>query len=266
GKRSLFGGRSSDDEDEEREAADNAARSRSLFENTALAYHEVNREGLIRRVNSRECAVRGVAQNVLIGRPCWELVPPDERAQFKAELHRKLSGEMALAPFRRKYKRPDGAWLTLEVYETLIRDRTGVIDGLLTASLDITERQKNEEDAFRATTELKALFQAFPDLFLRVDSSDFVRDVRAPQQQDAFPLAQSFLGRRFGEAPPADAVDPARQALAKARKTGQMVVLEYGAKASRGEEVFEARLLPLRLNEIIIIVRNITERKQAERQ
>ncbi len=47
--------------------------------------------------------------------------------------------------------------------------KTGVVVGMRVAFIDVTDRKHIEDAAYQNATELRALFQAFPDLFLRVD-------------------------------------------------------------------------------------------------
>ena len=62
------------------------------------------------------------------------------------------------------------------------------------ASIDITERKNSEDAAYQNATELRALFQAFPDLFLRLDKSENVLDAKGGQRPDAFLSADKFSG------------------------------------------------------------------------
>ena len=60
-------------------------RFRLLFDDAPVAYHEIDREGRITRVNRAECAMLGYERSELIGKPVWDLVPPGERDQSRAD-------------------------------------------------------------------------------------------------------------------------------------------------------------------------------------
>src|SRR3979409_1602628 len=47
-----------------------------LFDETAIAYHDIDRNGIIQRVNRAECDLLGYGPEQLVGRPVWELVAP----------------------------------------------------------------------------------------------------------------------------------------------------------------------------------------------
>lgn len=49
-------------------------RFRSLFEDAPIAYHEIDSEGVIQRVNQTECRLLGYQAPELVGRHIWEFL------------------------------------------------------------------------------------------------------------------------------------------------------------------------------------------------
>jgi len=143
--------------------------ARSLFETAPIGLMEIDREGIVRRVNRLECKLRGLEESALLGVHCAELVPEVERARYREQIQRKLDGQTALVTYQREYQHEGVRKIAVEVHEQLFRGRNGLIAGLRMASIDITERKKSAQAAYQNATELRALFQAFPDLFLRLD-------------------------------------------------------------------------------------------------
>lgn len=187
------------------------ASHRDLFESAPIGYVEVDRKGIIQRVNRRQCKLLGLDQlgsdqQALIGKPCTELVPPPERERFADQLNRKLAGETALAAHLRDFVRPNGSTVTVEVHEHLIEDASGHVRGMRLAALDVSDRKHSEEQAYHAASALQALFQAFPDLFLRVDREGNVLDAKGGQSSDPFLACAHFSGRKLGEILPAEAM------------------------------------------------------------
>ena len=83
-------------------------RFRTLFDEAPVAYHELDGEGIIRRVNRAECELLGYAAEDLIGRHVTDFIWPDERAASRDAVQRKLAHEMPIVPFERSYMRRDG--------------------------------------------------------------------------------------------------------------------------------------------------------------
>jgi PAS domain S-box-containing protein len=130
-------------------------RFRALFEEAPVAYHEIDTQGIIRRVNRAECELLQRKPEELIGQPVWEFLVPEQRERSKAEVLRKTSGEKELVPFVRQYRRIDGSPLSVEIHENVIRDRDGAIVGIRSALLDITERLAAEEHVRQINVELE---------------------------------------------------------------------------------------------------------------
>src|SRR5262249_28785909 len=124
----------------------NEERYRRLFEEAPVAYHEIDGNGVIRRVNAARLALLGLKPGQLLGKPAWELAAPEEREASKQAFHTKIGGEQPLASVEREYVRSDGTRLTLELHENLIRDADGRIMGLRSALLDVTERKQAERE------------------------------------------------------------------------------------------------------------------------
>jgi signal transduction histidine kinase/ActR/RegA family two-component response regulator len=134
------------------------------------------------------------------------------------------------------------------------------------ASIDITERKNTEEAAYQNATELRALFQAFPDLFLRLDKSENVLDAKGGQRSDAFLSAGQFPGKNLQDLLPAGVVAQVRAAQERVRNSNAMEMVEFAIEDRLGLQTYEMRLLPLNWDEWIAVVRNITARKAGEQR
>ena len=128
----------------ERKFRETEAQFRDLFDNAPVAYHELDRDGVIRRVNGAECALLGYVAGDMLGRPIWEFVAEADRDASREATRRKLSGKQTLEPVQRRYVRRDGGELWLDIRDTLLRSETGEIAGIQSVLLDITERKRTE--------------------------------------------------------------------------------------------------------------------------
>ena len=132
-------------------------RFRDLFEEAPVAYHEIDTQGIVHRVNRAECHLLGFEESQMLGRPIWEFVIPEEREKSKEAIRRKVAELQPLVPLQREYIRRDGARLVLEIHENLIRDKGGEVVGVRSALLDITERKHAEQELGRRTGEITLL-------------------------------------------------------------------------------------------------------------
>jgi two-component system, sensor histidine kinase and response regulator len=143
----------------ERAMRESQERFRQLFDDAPVAYHEIDGQGIIRRVNRAECQLLGYEPEELIGKWAWEVVAPGQRELSRKRVAEKLSGNERLVPFERPYTRRDGTNLLLEVHEKPILDENGKTVGIRTAMLNVTEKKQAEErlKAFSAELQLKNL-------------------------------------------------------------------------------------------------------------
>jgi PAS domain S-box-containing protein len=134
-----------------------------LFEKAPVAYHEIDRNGTILRVNEAECRLLGYGANEMVGRPAWEFVAPDQQSTSREAIRRKVAEIQPLVPYAREFARRDGTRLFLEFHENLVRDRDGSVIGILSAALDITARREAEAALARERQLLRTLIDSLPD-------------------------------------------------------------------------------------------------------
>jgi len=132
----------------ERERAQEALRAseanfRDLFETAPVAYHELDRDGLIRRVNHAECALLGYEAEEMLGRPAWDFVAEADRQASREAVRGKISGKQPLTISQRHFVRRDGSELCLEIHDILVGNATAATS-IRSALLDITGRKRAE--------------------------------------------------------------------------------------------------------------------------
>ncbi|MBL0158702.1 MAG: PAS domain S-box protein [Bryobacterales bacterium] len=170
-----------------RENQESMAIFRELFDGAPVAYHELDMNGVIIRVNKAECELLGFTPSELLGRLAWELTATADQEASRQAIWRKLSGAQALVPVLRHYVRRDGTTIVLEIHDTLVKNAAGVTTGLRSLLLDVTDRQK-AEDALRASE------QSYRRQFAENSSVMLLVDPAAGQIIDANRAAERFYG------------------------------------------------------------------------
>ena len=153
-----------------REREENEAKYRDLFENAPVAYHELDRQGIIRRVNRAHCALLGYEADDMLWRPMWEFVAEGEREASREAIRRKLSGEQPVEPIQRRYVRRDGGELLIEVHDSLVKNAAGKTTGISTALMDITARVAAEEAVRASEDKFHTLAKVAPVGIFRTDA------------------------------------------------------------------------------------------------
>ncbi|MFH7025007.1 MAG: PAS domain-containing protein [Heteroscytonema crispum UTEX LB 1556] len=129
----------------------------------------------------------------------------------------------------------------------------------------ICDRIATEAQLLQTTCELQELFEAFPDIYFRLNNDGTIISCQAREASNLYLPLEEFLGKRMQDVLPPDVAKEFEQAILQVQQTDSLVAIEYSLPIlDGGEKTFEARLLRLIQHQIIVIVRNITERKQAQ--
>ena len=137
-------------------------------------------------------------------------------------------------------------------------------NGRLVLLRDITEHKRAERRLEQRNSELEGIFQALPDLYFRLASDGVILDYRAGQAADLYLSPQEFVGRRMQDVLPPETGRLLDEARRETLTTQTVVSLEYSLPMAGGIRHFEARLLPLLSDQVILVVRNVTERKESD--
>ncbi|MBI1879989.1 MAG: PAS domain S-box protein [Chloroflexi bacterium] len=129
---------------------------------------------------------------------------------------------------------------------------------------NLTMRQQAEETSSQTNSELQAIFQALPDLLLRLDDKGFVLNYQIGAASNFDLPSETRVKRRLSDIFPVDITQQIEQAVAQALQTGSLTTIEYALSLPQGEQSFEARVSPLFEGQVIAIVRNITEHRRSE--
>ena len=130
---------------------------------------------------------------------------------------------------------------------------------MLERSLDLSSQELLE-----ANSELRAVFQAIPDLLFRLDADGHILECQAGKTDDLYRPAAELIGMRIQDVPPSEAGERFAVALADLARGGSVVSFEYALVQAGRVRHYEARILPLRETQRIVLVRNITAHQQAK--
>jgi len=114
------------------------------------------------------------------------------------------------------------------------------------------------------TSELNSLFHALPDLYFRMARNGVVLDYRAGREADLYVRPEEFVGKRIQDVLPTDIAQLIDASIKSIAEGGQLEVFEFGLPMPTGQEFYEARILPLDTEQLVVVVRNITDRRMVE--
>ncbi|MBD3558668.1 PAS domain S-box protein, partial [Planktothrix sp. FACHB-1355] len=249
-----------------KQAAQEREKLAALVENSYdfIAIAALN--GQLLYVNQAGCQPIGLAAVDAVSSKCLlDFVHPQDREFWLQEVLPSIrqagrwEGELGFGHFQ------TGELIPMRVHGFAIEDpQTKETIGLATVSHNISEQKLAEEKLRRKTSEMEAIFQVLPDLYFRVDADGTYLDYHAGQKQDLYVPPTQFISKKVSEVLPPNVSDRICSAIHQVLQTGELVILEFSLSMANGEQWYETRLLPFLEQEVISIVRNITEKKQAE--
>ena len=147
------------------------------------------------------------------------------------------------------------------------------LEPLLSACASIIHRKKlmDEHEQMRrqladSEQRMRALLDSVPDLIFRIDREGRYLEVHS---QDDNLLAEErgrIIGLTIDDVPPHEVAANAYEAIEQTLATGQATPISYELAVPSGKHWFEARFAPCGKDEVLAIVRDITEETNARLQ
>jgi PAS domain S-box-containing protein len=119
-------------------------RFRGTFENAAVGVGHVDLEGRWLRVNARLCEITGYAREGLLSRTFQDITHPEDLEADLALVRRLLAGEIPTYSMEKRYLRPDGQAVWVQLTVSLIRRADGAPDYFIAVVEDIEDRKEAE--------------------------------------------------------------------------------------------------------------------------
>lgn len=173
-------------------------------------------------------------------------------------------------------------WVPVEMASTPIFDRNGRVEYAVAAFQDITTHRQAQQvltdynhtleatvaqrtaDLHQAQATQRVILQALPDLLIRYSRDGICRDILSSGSVALITAPDNQIGKSLTEVLPPEMVAERMHYIHLTLETGQPQQYEYRFFTPLGWRHEEARLVVSGEDEVLIIVRDITERKQAE--
>lgn len=131
--------------------------------------------------------------------------------------------------------------------------------------LEAKKNQAHSEKAFKLSEERNvALLKAIPDLIFLIDREGTFLFYHAYEEKDLYVPPGQFIGKKMEEVLPPDLATEGMEELRKILETGEMIISDYKLDINGRDRFFERRVVPCGEGTVLSIVRDITERKEAE--
>ena len=216
-------------------------------------------DGIVLYANDRLEALLGVPEGSLVGQRTPDFYHDlSDRAAVLETVHER--GYVRDRELRIRLSDGTPRWVSISTQRLVFNGEPT----FATALVDITERKGTEAALRERTEELEVIFKALPDLYFRMEADGTILAYRAGRSFGLYVPPEAFLGRRVQDVLPPPVGPQVGAALEEVGWTGDAVRIEYTLPLGEEPRHFEARLLPVAGDQVIAIVRDVTEPKRAE--
>ncbi|WP_110513624.1 PAS domain S-box protein [Herpetosiphon llansteffanensis] len=146
-------------------------------------------------------------------------------------------------------------------------ERTSRLISVISTQLGTLFQRKQAEMQLRQSeAKNRALLAAMPDLMIRFTAKGEILDYHTNDPSDLFLPQDAMIGANANNQLPQPQVVNILSATQRAIETNSTQNVEYELSLPKGNNVFEARIAPSGGDEVVMVIRNITERKRIEQR
>jgi PAS domain S-box-containing protein len=194
------------------------------------------------------------------------LIHPDDSHQLQLGLQTAL--DVADPAFERvvvrRILRSDGSWRWVRVWFRILSDEANRTVKLIGVNQDIHEQIMAEIALRESEARNHALLNAIPDIMFLVRRDGTFIDVHTRNPDALYLPAEEFISRNIAALFSPELTQRVLQACALALDTGIEQVLDYQLPMKGEQRYFEARVIRCYEDVVMILVRDIQERKAIE--
>ncbi len=131
---------------------------------------------------------------------------------------------------------------------------------------DISKRKQMEKDLRQSKARLQALFSALPDLIFRHHRDGTFLDYHATDESNLYLPPEDFIDQKIEKAMPSEIAQQHMEMSKKTLDTRQQQIYEYELPLDGEPRHYEARMVASGEDEVLSIVRDITELWRAQQR
>lgn len=234
-----------------------------VFNSVSEAIYIQDEEGVFLDVNQSAELMYGLSRSELVGKTPEAIAAPGLNDMEKL---RRLTVNVFQngAPERFEFwgRRSNGHIFPKEVI--LNKGHYFGREVLIAVARDISKQKETEKLLQNTITRHEALLNANPDMMFVFDADYIITDYHAEQSSELLYPPEVFLNRKVDDVLPAHLVQLTHQMVDVVLQTRELQIAVYDIDFQGKLCTYESRYAPCGENEVVAIVRNITDQKNNE--
>jgi len=159
------------------------------------------------------------------------------------------------------------AGIAFETYYRPLHDAAGVIVGAVGVAIDVTQRVQAEEALRRSETITTSLLDTMPCTLYRIDGDELVLTLKpepAAPGVESHGVVSSAPSRPLGDVFSPETAAELDRCMRRALETAQAQSVDFEVADTGGRRYFDAQVVPSDNEHAMLVVRDVTERRQLE--
>ncbi|TVQ51337.1 MAG: PAS domain S-box protein [Spirulina sp. DLM2.Bin59] len=238
------------------------AELRGLFEAMTELVMVFDREGHYKQILSNNVDLLVREKETVIGRTLHEMLPPELANQFLGHIQTVLNTG---TPMNFEYQmeiqnRPEPVWCSGSI--SRISQNT-----VVWVARDISDYKQAEASLRQSEMQNRAILTAIPDMMFRVNRNGvYLGFIKSYGVVNLLPDEFDPIGQHITNFLPTDVAQRHLAHITKALASGQVQIYEQRIFLQEQWQEEEVRVVPYGENEVLFMIRNITEQKAALRE
>lgn len=194
----------------------------------------------------------------------WQFVYEEDLDRVNAELTPLMNGLASSQAVQNRNYTKDGRVIICQWYSSAVFDEAGNLVSVLSFAQDITDRKNIEAALLESEQTNRALVQSIPDLLIRMSRNGIYLDVRISEGIKLFNSQKLKPGASIFDILPREIAEERFGLIQTTLATGEVQIQEYQLEIDGEIHNEEARIVPCGIDDVLIIVRDVTDRKSIE--
>lgn len=235
----------------------------TLLASCPVGIFHADQAGNFTYVNDRYCQISGLTAEQARSLGWLQGIHPSDRGEVASRWQKFIQNP---SPCQIDYRFHQGNGPVSWVYAQMnsLRDATGEIRGFVGTITEISDRKQAEESLQASEAHQRALMSALPDLVMRINQAGIYLEFIATSNFHVVGNLPEIVGTHILESLPPEVAQQRITSIERALQSNSIQIYEQDLSINGRTQVEEVRIVPYNNNEVLALVRDISDRKQAE--
>lgn len=183
------------------------------------------------------------------------VIPEDELRYHKPSFH-----------ITYRIRHASGEWRWVDDWGAYVTNELDQVEYIVGMMNDITERKQAENALRESEARIRALLNAFPDMILELSLDGRVINMVPPKGAEKAMPPERFIGKQIDEIFREVAVAQTKFAMQRASESGHLNVFEFEMEMGGALQTMEARLTASTPVTVLMMIRDVSQRKWIEQE